>query len=68
VTFRSIVIPFTAIVLNILSVGAAHGVLVLEFDFQDGRLQSPLDFRSVGGVTSWLPPFLFKPLRPPEDA
>jgi RND superfamily putative drug exporter len=57
VTFRSIVIPLKAIVLNLLSVGAAYGVLVLIF--QDGRLQSLLGFRSIGGITSWLPLFLF---------
>ena len=34
VTFRSIVIPIKAIVLNLLSVGAAYGVLV--WIFQDG--------------------------------
>ena len=57
VTFRSIVIPLKAIVLNVLSVAASYGVLVLVF--QDGRLQSLLDFRSVGGITAWLPLFLF---------
>jgi uncharacterized membrane protein YdfJ with MMPL/SSD domain len=57
VTFRSIVIPLKAIVLNLLSVAAAYGVLVLIF--QDGRLQSLLDFHSVGGITAWLPLFLF---------
>jgi RND superfamily putative drug exporter len=57
VTFRSIVIPLTAIVLNMLSVGAAYGVLVLIF--QRGNLESLLGFRSIGGVTSWLPLFLF---------
>ena len=57
VTFRSIVIPIKAIVLNLLSVGAAYGVLVLVF--QDGRLESLLGFQSIGGVTSWLPLFLF---------
>ena len=57
VTFRSIVIPIKAIVLNMLSVGAAYGVLVLVF--QDGRLESLLNFQSFGGVTSWLPLFLF---------
>jgi uncharacterized membrane protein YdfJ with MMPL/SSD domain len=56
-TFRSIVIPVKAIVLNLLSVGAAYGVLVLVF--QDGNLESLLNFRSVGGVTDWLPLFLF---------
>jgi uncharacterized membrane protein YdfJ with MMPL/SSD domain len=57
VTFRSIVIPLKAIVLNLLSVGAAYGVLKLVF--QDGRLEGFLDYQSVGGVTSWLPLFLF---------
>jgi len=57
VTFRSIVIPIKAIVLNMLSVGAAYGVLVLVF--QDGHGESVLGFTSNGGVTSWLPLFLF---------
>ncbi len=57
VTFRSIVIPLKAIVLNLLSVGASYGVLVLVF--QDGRFESLLGFQSIGGVTSWLPLFLF---------
>ena len=56
-TFRSIVIPIKAIVLNLLSVGAAYGVLVLIF--QKGNLESLLHFKSVGGVTDWLPLFLF---------
>jgi RND superfamily putative drug exporter len=56
-TFRSIVIPIKAIVLNLLSVGAAYGVLVLIF--QKGNLESLLHFTSVGGVTDWLPLFLF---------
>jgi uncharacterized membrane protein YdfJ with MMPL/SSD domain len=57
VTFRSIVIPIKAIVLNLLSVGAAYGVLVLIF--QNGNLESLLGFTSNGGVTNWLPLFLF---------
>jgi RND superfamily putative drug exporter len=57
VTFRSIVIPLKAIALNMLSVGAAYGVLVLVF--QDGRLHSLLGFTPIGGITSWLPLFLF---------
>ena len=52
-----IVIPVTAIVLNLLSVGAAYGVVKLIF--QDGNLESVLGFRSIGGVISWLPLFLF---------
>jgi RND superfamily putative drug exporter len=57
VTFRSIVIPLKAIALNMLSVGAAYGVLVLVF--QQGHLESLLGFTSIGGVTAWLPLFLF---------
>ena len=56
-TFRSIVISLNAIVLNLLSVGAAYGVLVLVF--QDGHGESLLGFTSNGGVASWLPLFLF---------
>ena len=57
VTFRSIVIPIKAILLNLLSVGAAYGVLVLVF--QEGWGEGLLGFSSNGGVTSWLPLFLF---------
>jgi uncharacterized membrane protein YdfJ with MMPL/SSD domain len=57
VSFRSIVIPATAIVLNLLSVGAAYGVLV--WVFQDGHLQGLLGFRSDGAIVTWLPLFLF---------
>jgi uncharacterized membrane protein YdfJ with MMPL/SSD domain len=57
VTFRSIVIPLKAIVLNLLSVGAAYGVLKLVF--QDGHGESLLGFESNGAITSWLPLFLF---------
>ena len=38
-------------------VGAAYGILTLVF--QDGHVESLLDFESVGGITSWLPLFLF---------
>jgi uncharacterized membrane protein YdfJ with MMPL/SSD domain len=57
VTFRSIVIPIKAIILNLLSVGAAYGILVLVF--QKGNGESLLGFTSNGGVTNWLPLFLF---------
>jgi RND superfamily putative drug exporter len=56
-TFRSVVIPLTSIVLNLLSVCAAYGVLV--WIFQDGHFQGLLDFRSNHAVVSWLPLFLF---------
>jgi RND superfamily putative drug exporter len=57
VTFRSIVIPLKAILLNLLSVGAAYGVVV--WIFQEGHLESLLGFESTGAVTSWLPLFMF---------
>jgi len=56
-TFRSIVIPIKAIILNLLSVGAAYGILV--WIFQDGHLQRFLNFHSNGAVITWLPLFLF---------
>ena len=56
-TFRSIVIPIKAIILNLLSVGAAYGVIV--WIFQDGHLQSFLGFHSSGAIISWMPLFLF---------
>ncbi len=57
VTFRSIVIPAVAIVLNLLSVAASYGILKLVF--QDGHGEGLLGFHSIGGITSWLPLFLF---------
>jgi uncharacterized membrane protein YdfJ with MMPL/SSD domain len=57
VTFRSIVVPIKAIILNLLSVGAAYGILTLVF--QDGHGEKLLGFNSVGGIAPWLPLFLF---------
>ena len=56
-TFRSIVIPIKAILLNLLSVGASYGLLKLVF--QDGHGEKLLGFESNGAITSWLPLFLF---------
>jgi anti-anti-sigma factor len=57
IVFRSIVIPLKAIALNLLSVGAAYGVLV--YVFQYGHFENLLGFESIGGITAWLPLFLF---------
>jgi len=57
VSFRSLVIPVTAVILNLLSVGAAYGVVVALFQWGWG--QSLLRFTSVHSVASWLPLFLF---------
>jgi uncharacterized membrane protein YdfJ with MMPL/SSD domain len=56
-TFRSIVVPLKAIALNLLSVAAAYGILT--FVFQEGHGASLLGFQPIGGITSWLPLFLF---------
>jgi uncharacterized membrane protein YdfJ with MMPL/SSD domain len=56
--FRSIVIPVKAIILNLLSVGAAYGVLVLVFQ-KGWLLEGVLDFEATGIIESWLPLFLF---------
>jgi RND superfamily putative drug exporter len=51
------VIAATAVVLNLLSVGAAYGILVAVF--QHGWFAGPLGFQTNGAVVSWLPLFLF---------
>ena len=57
VSFRSIVIPIKAILMNLLSVGAAYGLLVAIFQWGWGA--NLLDFQKNGGIASWLPMFLF---------
>jgi RND superfamily putative drug exporter len=57
VTFRSIVIPLKAVLLNLLSVGAAYGLMVLVF--QHRWAEGILGFHSNGAITSWLPLFMF---------
>jgi RND superfamily putative drug exporter len=55
--FRSVAIPFVSIGLNLLSVGAAYGLVT--FIFQDGHLQGPLGFTAYGGIIPWIPLFSF---------
>lgn len=57
VTFRSPVIALTAIGLNLLSVAAAYGLLVVVF--QHTWAEGLLHFTSNGAIVSWLPMFLF---------
>jgi RND superfamily putative drug exporter len=57
VTFRSLVIAATAVALNLLSVGAAYGILVGVF--QNGWLAGVFGFQTNGAIVSWLPLFLF---------
>jgi uncharacterized membrane protein YdfJ with MMPL/SSD domain len=60
IAFRSVVIALTAIALNLLSVGAAYGLLVLVF--QHGIGASILGFQTVDTVEAWVPLFLFSVL------
>ena len=55
--FRSIVIPTTAIIMNLLSVGASYGLIVLVF--QKGIGADILGFTQVATIETWLPLFLF---------
>jgi len=57
VSFRSIVIATKAIVLNLLSVGAAYGLIVAVFQWGWG--ENLLNFQRNGGIAAWLPMFLF---------
>jgi RND superfamily putative drug exporter len=57
VAFRSIVIPIKAIIMNLLSVGAAYGLLVLVF--QKGKGADFFGFTQVPSIEAWLPLFLF---------
>ena len=57
IAFRSLVVAATAIVLNLLSVGAAYGVLILVF--QKGFGNELLGFQQVDFIEAWVPLFLF---------
>jgi RND superfamily putative drug exporter len=57
VAFRSLTIPVMSILLNLLSVGAAYGLITLVF--QDGYLAGLLGVTSSGGITAWVPLFMF---------
>ena len=60
VVFRSLVVPLKAIIMNLLSVGAAYGLLVLVF--QKGFATDLLGFQQVDTIEAWLPLFLFSVL------
>jgi RND superfamily putative drug exporter len=55
--FRSFAVSLISVGLNLLSVGAAYGVIT--WIFQDGHLERQLGFTSYGGIVSWVPLFLF---------
>jgi putative drug exporter of the RND superfamily len=55
--FRSALVSLVSILLNLLSVGAAYGLVTLIF--QDGRLQGLLGYTSFGGIIFWVPLMMF---------
>jgi len=57
VAFRSIVVPATAIVLNLLSVGASYGLLVAVFQYGIGS--GLFGFQKIDVIEAWVPLFLF---------
>jgi RND superfamily putative drug exporter len=57
VAFRSVTIPLVSIGLNLLSVGAAYGLITIIF--QQGHLEGLLGFTSFGGIMDWVPLFMF---------
>jgi RND superfamily putative drug exporter len=58
--FRSVVVPATAIAMNLLSVGAAYGLMTLAF--QRGIATSITGFQKVPVIEQWVPLFLFSVL------
>ena len=60
VVFRSVVLPLKAVILNLLSVGAAYGLMVLVF--QNGVGADLLGLKQVDRVEPWVPVFLFSVL------
>jgi uncharacterized membrane protein YdfJ with MMPL/SSD domain len=60
VVFRSVVVAGTSVALNLLSVGAAYGLLVLVF--QDGFASGLFGFQQVDTIEAWVPLFLFSVL------
>ena len=57
IVFRSIVVPVKAIILNLLSVGATYGILVLVF--QKGVLHGAFGLQEAEVIEAWIPIFLF---------
>ena len=60
VAFRSIVVALVSVLLNLLSVGAAYGLLTLVFLYGDGA--SLFGFQHTHVIDAWVPLFLFSVL------
>jgi RND superfamily putative drug exporter len=57
VAFRSVAIPLVSVGLNLLSVGAAYGLVT--WVFQGGRLEGLIGYTGYGAIVPWIPLFMF---------
>ncbi len=55
--FRSVVVPLTAAAMNLLSIGAAYGIIVAVFQW--GWFAGPLDIQQTGPIEAFLPMMMF---------
>jgi putative drug exporter of the RND superfamily len=55
--FRSLLVPLKAVVMNLLSIGAAYGILVMIFQYGWGNELIGVD--RTGPIEAWVPMFLF---------
>jgi putative drug exporter of the RND superfamily len=55
--FRSIVLPIKAVILNLISLGAAYGIIV--FIFQEGHGSSLWNITATQAITAWIPLMIF---------
>jgi RND superfamily putative drug exporter len=55
--FRSLLVPLKAVIMNLLSIGAAYGVIV--FIFQNGHFKSLIGIGKEGPIEAWVPMMLF---------
>ena len=60
IAFRSLVVPVKAIIMNLLSVGAAYGLMVLVF--QEGVGAKLVGFQQTDTIDAWIPLFMFSVL------
>ena len=57
VVFRSLLVPLKAVIMNLLSIGAAYGIIIAIFQWGWGKGALGLD--KAGPIESWIPMFLF---------
>jgi putative drug exporter of the RND superfamily len=56
--FRSLILPLKAVILNLVSLGAAYGIIVLIFQWGHGS-QTIWHVHGTGAIISWIPLMIF---------